>query len=336
MKKQTQQLIIGIHGLGNKAPKSLLEKWWKEAMIEGMAQANCPKTLPKFEMVYWADILYDQPLDLWTEDEDSPYYLREPFQIAPQHEVIEEHSIRQKVNGFISEKLSDIFLNHDKTLNYSFITDNILKKHFPDLDAYYKNDIQDEVVMPAHVRDQIRERLVQVITKYKNHQILILAHSMGSIVSYDVLNFMIPEIPIHSLITMGSPLGLPIVIGKIAAEQKIRLNGQAVLTSPPGIRGHWYNLADITDNVALHHKLADDFLCNETGIQPIDILVNNTYQMNGVKNPHKSFGYLQAPEFASILADFILEPIPSLRQRAWSKLQLMMKKAKDKLRTQVN
>ncbi|MRT91724.1 hypothetical protein [Ancylomarina sp. 16SWW S1-10-2] len=331
-----QQLIIGIHGLGNKAPKSLLAKWWKEAMIEGMAQANCPKTLPKFEMVYWADILYDQPLDLWSEDEDSPYFLREQFQKSPQNKVIEEQSVRHKVNGFISEKLSNIFLNEDKTLNYSFITDSILKKHFPDLDAYYKADVQQEGEMPSHVRDQIRERLVQVIKKYKNHQIMILAHSMGSIVSYDVLNFMIPEIPIHSLITMGSPLGLPIVIGKIAAEQKVRLNGQPALMSPPGIRGHWYNLADITDHVALHYKLADDFLSNETGIHPIDILVNNTYQMNGVKNPHKSFGYLQAPEFASILADFILEPLPSLRQRAWAKLQLLMKKAKDKLKVHMN
>ena len=331
-----KQLIIGIHGLGNKAPKSLLAKWWKEAMIEGMAQASCPKVLPKFEMVYWADILYDQPLDLWAEDEDSPYYLSEPFQVAPQNEVPEEQSIRQKVNGFISEKLSDIFLNDDKTLNYSFITDSILKKHFPDLDAYYKNDEQDDGEVPAHARDQIRERLVQVIKKYKNHQIMILAHSMGTIVSYDVLNFMTPEIPIHSLITMGSPLGLPLVIGKIAAEQKVHLNGQPVLKSPPGIRSHWYNLADITDHVALHHKLADDFLSNEIGIHPIDILVNNTYQMNGVKNPHKSFGYLQAPEFASILADFILEPLPSLRQRAWAKLQLVIKKGKDKLKIQMN
>ena len=331
-----KQLIIGIHGLGNKAPKSLLAKWWKEAMIEGMAQASCPKVLPKFEMVYWADILYDQPLDLWAEDKDSPYYLNEPFQLAPQNKVPEVQSTRQKVNGFISEKLSDIFLNDDKTLNYSFITDNILKKYFPDLDAYYKNELQDGVGVPAHIRDQIRERLVQVIKKYKNYQIMILAHSMGTIVSYDVLNFMIPEIPIHSLVTMGSPLGLPLVIGKIAEEQKVHLNGQPVLKSPPGIRGNWYNLADITDHVALHHKLADDFLSNETGIHPIDILVNNTYQMNGVRNPHKSFGYLQAPEFANILADFILESLPSLRQRAWAMLQLVIKKVKNMLKIQMN
>ncbi|MCZ4693378.1 hypothetical protein DWB61_01690 [Ancylomarina euxinus] len=323
-----QQVIIGIHGLGNKAPKFVLEQWWKDSMKEGMLQAKCHKSLPEFEMVYWADILYDKPLDRWSDDEDSPYYLNEPFQKAPQHEVIEEHTIRQKLNGFISEKLSDIFLNDDKTLNYSFITDNILKRHFPDLDAYYKNETEQE--MSSHVRDQIRERLVQVINKYKDRQIMILAHSMGTIISYDVLNFLTPDIKIDTLITMGSPLGLPIVIGKIAAEQKVRLNGKPVLSSPPGISSHWYNLADITDHVALHHKLADDFLCNETGIHPIDILVNNTYEMNGVRNPHKSYGYLQAPEFINILDGFIAAPKPSRAQRLLGGIQTLMGKVKAK------
>lgn len=325
-----QQVIIGIHGLGNKAPKFVLEQWWKDSMSEGMIQAKCHKSLPQFEMVYWADILHDKPLDRWSDDEDSPYFLHEPFQRAPQRGEIEEHTIRQKVNGFISEKLSDIFLNEDKTLNYGFITDNILKRHFPDLEAYYKNDIQHEIEMPNHIRDQIRERLVQVINKYKNREIMILAHSMGTIVSYDVLNFLTPEIPIHSLVTMGSPLGLPIVIGKIAAEQKIRLNGKPVLSSPPCISSHWYNLADITDHVAVHHKLADDFLSNETGIHPIDILVNNTYEMNGVRNPHKSFGYLQSPEFINILNGFIAEPKPSRTQRVLVGIKSIIGKVKAK------
>ncbi len=331
-----QQVIIGIHGLGNKAPKFVLEQWWKDSMCEGMIQAECTKNLPDFEMVYWADILHDKPLDRWTNDEDSPYYLNEPFKKTAQLTEVQAHPIRQKVTSFISDKLTDIFLNDDKTLNYDFITDSILKNHFPDLDAYYSETPQEESEISTHVRDQIRDRLVQVIHKYKKYEIMIVAHSMGTIISYDVLNFLVPEIPVHSLITMGSPLGLPIVIGKIAAEQKMKLNGQPALASPPGLSSNWYNLADITDHVALHHKLGDDFLYNGKGIHPIDILVNNTYEINGVKNPHKSFGYLQAPEFINILTDFISEPIPNRRQRAWDKLQLMMNKAKDKLKIKMN
>jgi len=325
-----QQVIIGIHGLGNKPPKFLLEKWWKDAMIEGMSQAECSKSLPVFEMVYWADILHNKPLDRWINDGDSPYYLDEPFRKAPQHDVIEEHPIRSKVHDFISEKLNYIFLNDDKTLNYSFITDTILKKHFPDLDAYYNDTCPEERNLKGRVRDRIRDRLVQVINKYKDHQIMILAHSMGTIVTYDVLNFLVPGIKIDTLITIGSPLGLPIVISKIADEQKVRLNGHPVLASPPGISTNWYNLADITDHVALNHTLSDDYTSNGEGIHPIDILVNNTYEMNGVKNPHKSFGYLQAPEFTNILTEFIAVPMPGRRQKAWGKLQLLVDKVKTK------
>lgn len=323
-----KQVIIGIHGLGNKPPKFVLEQWWKDSMNEGLAEAECLKTLPVFEMVYWADILYDKPLDRWTNDEDSPYYLDEPYQKTQQHTEVEPHPIRQKVTRFISDKLSDIFLNEDKSLNYNFITDSILKNHFPDLDAYYSETASENNEISVHVRDQIRDRLVQAIQKYEGCEIMILAHSMGSIITYDVLNILVPEINIDTLITMGSPLGLPIVIGKIAAEQKKKLNGLPVLASPPGLSSKWYNLADITDHVALHHKLADDFLYNGKGIHPIDILVNNTYEINGVKNPHKSFGYLQAPEFVDILSDFIVEPIPSRRQRVWVKVKSLVCKFK--------
>ena len=50
-------VIIGIHGLGNKPPGQLLEHWWKLAMIEGLKTSNFDSVISKFEIVYWADIL---------------------------------------------------------------------------------------------------------------------------------------------------------------------------------------------------------------------------------------------------------------------------------------
>jgi len=331
-----KQVIIGIHGMGNKVPKFLLEKWWKAAMNEGIDQAGCQKKLPEFEMVYWADILYDKPLDRLNRDGDSPYYLDEPYQISAPNAPIEDRSFRRKAKAYISEKLNDIFLNEDKTLNFSFITDAIMKKHFTDLDAYYTDEYLDETDRTFPVRDLIRERLVQVIKKYKKYEIMIVAHSMGSIITFDVLNFLIPEAKIHTLVTMGSPLGLPVVISKIAAEQKIKSNGHSIMVTPPGIRSKWYNLADIMDPVALNYKLSDDFLSNKKGIHAIDILVNNNYEMNGVKNPHKSFGYLQAPQFVNILSEFIADKKTNRAQRAWENVQIFVNKLKGKFKTGIN
>jgi hypothetical protein len=46
---------------------------------------------------------------------------------------------------------------------------------------------------------------------------------MGSIIAYDVLTHMLPKSRIHTFVTIGSPLGMPIVISKIVTEQKKQL-----------------------------------------------------------------------------------------------------------------
>lgn len=55
------KVIIGIHGLGNKPPGQLLEKWWKMSMIEGLKLNGHNKRLPRFELVYWADVIHSSP-----------------------------------------------------------------------------------------------------------------------------------------------------------------------------------------------------------------------------------------------------------------------------------
>ena len=189
-------------------------------MIEGLNSSGFKKNLPSFELVYWADILYEKPLYRWEKDKDSQYFLDEPYIKAPKRNFEEKHPFQEKIIGFISDQLNKIFLNKDNSLNYRFITDAILKKYFRDLQLYYLEECKDENVVDCKARNLIQERLVQYITKYKNYDIMIIAHSMGSIITFDVLSFLIPEVNINTLVTIGSPLGLPIVVSKIAAEQR--------------------------------------------------------------------------------------------------------------------
>ena len=300
-----KKIIIGIHGLGNKPPQDLLHKWWKDSIIEGLQSHGINKQLPDFELIYWADILYEKPLDYFEKDPENPYYLDEPYKEAPEAVEVEDHSLRQKINDFISDQLNKIFLDDDKTLNYSFLTDMILKKYFRDLDIYYTQECEDIGDISCKARDLIRNRIAKSISKYKDYEILIVAHSMGSIIAFDVLNYIIPDKKINTLVTIGSPLGLPVVVGKIAAEQKSKNHGESIMATPPGITSKWFNMADIMDHVALNYKLADDFIANKGLVSPKDFLVQNNYQVNGKKNPHKSFGYLRTPEFSAILNDFI-------------------------------
>lgn len=299
-------VIIQIHGLGNKPPKDLLERWWERAMIEGLKNNNYKANLPKHEMVYWADILHDKPLNQFENNKDSPYYLEEIY-AKPSKEILpENHDTRKKIIGFLNRQLHRIFLNEDFTLNYSFITDAILSNYFHDLEIYYKEESNVNVETTTKTKDLIRQRLVEVLKKYKNDNIMLIAHSMGSIIAFDVLTFLADHINIHTLLTIGSPLGLPIVVGKIAAEQRQRLNGQNFMITPPTILKNWYNFSDILDKVALNYQLSDDFSENKFGVKPIDFLVVNNYEINGITNPHKSYGYLRTPEFSKILTEFIV------------------------------
>ena len=157
---------------------------------------------------------------------------------------------------------------------------------------------------------------------------MLVAHSMGSIVAYDVLSFYKNNPYISTFVTMGSPLGLPIVESKIFEEfHEIQLEPKTLIT-PNSIVEHWYNFSDIHDKVAFNFKLSDDYAANDGGVKPVDFLVNNDYSMNGKANPHKSFGYLRAPEFSKILQKFILEEEPAKGKRIRGKLKHILIKVK--------
>jgi hypothetical protein len=324
-----KKVLIGVHGLGNKPPKYLLNKWWKEAMNEGFKENGIKNELPEFELIYWADLLYDKPLNKWEKNTESPYFIDEPYLKSPKNYIAEDNSVRLKVVDFVSSQLNKLFLKEDKTLNYGFISDFILQNFFKDLEVYYIEDCEDEFDITCKARDLIRKRISQVLRKYEDYEIMIISHSMGSIITFDVLTFLIPELKINTLITIGSPLGLPLVVSKIASEHKKRQNGQKYMATPPGIIKSWFNLADIRDEVALNYKLNDDFTSNEMGIAPIDFLVDNNYVTGEKSNPHKSFGYLRTPEMSKILGEFMIYERKNLIEKAIDKLGGFLGKIKE-------
>jgi len=326
-------VIIGIHGLGNKPPKKILEKWWKLAMIEGLKANNYNPLLPKFELVYWADIMYEEAQNILEEDVDSPQFLREKYVEAPDSFPAENHSTRKKLVDFIGEQMNRILLNEDLSLNYSFISDVIVSKFFRDLEIYYKDDCTAENEHLCKAKDQIKGRLIKVLEKYKSDRIMLVSHSMGSIIAFDVLNFHTHNIPIHTFITAGSPLGIPIVISKIAAEQKQTLPNDNNMLSPPTITNNWYNFSDILDKVALNYKLSDDFIENKNGVIPVDFLVVNNYELNGKRNPHKSYGYLRTPEFSRVLFEFIQSERLTLKQKVIGRIKHYFNVIGDKIKT---
>lgn len=122
---------------------------------------------------------------------------------------------------------------------------------------------------------------------------------MGSIIAYDVLRMLEHRPPaIDHLVTIGSPLGLPIVTQHIREEF-------SNTTVPHQVR-HWTNLADPGDKVALDCTLTDDYRPTPSGVQVQDDLIHNGYvDRSGNNDRHNSYGYLRTPELSDIVREFL-------------------------------
>lgn len=298
------KVIIGIHGLENKPPKEILQEWWELSMREGLKKTGKDFSFPKFELVYWADLLYEKALDLNETNPDSPLFLEEKYYPANENIKKDAHPIRKMILDWFDEAAEKIFMNNDYTTNYSFISNAVIRKFFKDLEAYYENMQVKRNGTVLKVREEIRNRLAGILNKYKKDEIFLVAHSMGTIIAFDVLSFHDVRTKINTFATMGSPLGIPFVRSRIAQEGKQTLSPDNKLLTPENIK-RWYNFSDLEDSVAVNYALENDFDENKYKIKPVDIVVSNDYMAQDKRNPHKSFGYLRAPEFSNILLEFI-------------------------------
>ncbi|MFF0204595.1 hypothetical protein [Streptomyces sp. NPDC005017] len=134
-------------------------------------------------------------------------------------------------------------------------------------------------------REKARQRVAEAIRLYRPRAVL--AHSLGSVVTYEAL-CADPELGkgIELLVTLGSPLGVPRVVFERLAPTP---DGRGI--RPPGV-GVWVNLADVGDPVALPPgRLGERF----EGLDE-DITVSLD-----VLNPHGARNYLMCRQMTAVL-----------------------------------
>jgi hypothetical protein len=308
-----KKIIIIIHGLANKPPKKLLEKWCRFSIGEGMRTIGEIGTPFSLRLVYWADLLHEKPQDPKEMNKKSETYLGDPYLPgnSREYENFTPSKIKQKLLDKLEKNIDKLFFDEKSFINFDRFADIVLKNLYKDLDCYYHHDCPVTRYRGLPARDAIRSRLADVLRRYRSKEILLIAHSMGTIISYDVLTRDVPDVTISTLITIGSPLAIPVIIKKILLEQ-----GKDVLkdhrpTTPDNILRAWYNYSDLDDSVAIYHELANDYTPSTRGIEPHDFIVYNNYQHDGIRLPHKLYGYLRAPEVARAIYDFCIGGKPS-------------------------
>lgn len=282
----SEKIIIGIHGLLNKPPKDVLHDWWAEAIIEGL-QRNHNETAwqPNFQLAYWADVRTENPIAV--QDLDERYEPADGQGPLRRHET----DLKDKARA-LAHKWGGRFVDKGKDLlDLGAGVEILLAVKLEDLSDYYQNE---------QIRVAMRTTLSTILEQNNEKDILLIAHSMGSIIAYDVLRGYDESLAVKvgHFITIGSPLGLPYVSKKVREEF-----GNA--RTPMNV-ARWTNMADPGDKVSIDVNLADDFSANSNGARAKDLLVHNEYvNRDGKANNHKSYGYLRTPEMSDRIREFL-------------------------------
>ena len=139
----------------------------------------------KFELAYWADIINPEPLNPDVNDKNNSLFIENPYLPASENTKPPSKKFRKKVLDFIEKEMDKLFLNKDRSINFTAITDLIIKHYFKDFDVYYSSSCVNQNKMNVLAKDVIRSRLADLIRKHRGKEILLLSHSMGTIISYE-------------------------------------------------------------------------------------------------------------------------------------------------------
>ncbi|MGV9568708.1 antibiotic ABC transporter ATP-binding protein [Streptomyces nigra] len=116
---------------------------------------------------------------------------------------------------------------------------------------------------------------------------VLVAHSLGSVVAYEALCEN-PDWPVTDLVTVGSPLGLPVIFQRLSP---LPVDGRGAW---PGNVVRWTNVADPGDIVALVGQLAPRFMPGPAG-DVEDRTITNGVRMHDLQR------YLTAPKTATAI-----------------------------------
>ncbi len=155
----------------------------------------------------------------------------------------------------------------------------------------------------GRVREQLKAPLREMLGR--GERILLIGHSMGSVIAYDSLwelwHVEGRRDRIDTLLSLGSPLGMRF------AQRRLRgVRERGARRYPSNIR-QWLNIAAEGDLTALDPTVADDFAPMLTygqveKIVDIDSGIFNFFRNEEGLNVHRSYGYLVNPRVGEVVA----------------------------------
>lgn len=285
----TQAHVLFVHGIGQKPDKSALLGIWRRALASGRYGFDLGADGVGSSMCYWADVLYRVPdpnvaahesdseleaVEVEVTDTgealsldqaaDPDWLARLHFRLTQEAPELEDEEWQSEANALSPQ---------ERFLLPWPLKERFLKVFLRDVHHYLFNiEHEPRPGKRYRVRYEIRRRFLNDLAAIPRDRspVIVVSHSMGSVIAYDCLANMPECRKIDALVTLGSPLGIDEVQDKLAPGWS-RKNG----FPRSRVGGDWVNGFDRFDVVAaLDPELANDF--QEQGQRVIkDIGVTN-------------------------------------------------------------
>ncbi len=304
--------IILVHGRNFKPPKEHLLENWREALLAGVKR-DYPGRLDKVEAVDMKMAYYGTASNKFLRERGKKY--DESQDIANRAQVLRQlkkydkeafnKETYNKLRGKTSRKelLADLFHG---PLDFFNVADNIIGRVAPDVKHYWNDDSE----FGSKSRWPLTKLLSDALTE--NKQVLLLSHSLGTMIAYDVLwKFshyseyrQLARKKVDLWRTLGSPLGNPTVMDNLKGSGAKRRRRY-----PTNIT-RWVNVAAEDDYISHDETVTDDFKKMISGGLVDSIVDHRIYNLavrlddNGkpCSNPHHGAGYLIHPNVAKLVA----------------------------------
>lgn len=286
--------VVYMHGIGNKPPAEVLRGQWDMALFgRNMGERT--------RMAYWVDReRYPTPEPGTRSDRDQGPTINLAEQriisalgVRAQRKELRELASEIAQTPEEEQALRDILkeMGADRPAvggtRKQGLLDEINEALLRLVSAALLEDVHDFFFVPA--RREAMERSLRERLQAGGGPFVVVAHSQGSMIAYEVLRKMDPKAcDVALFVTIGSPLGLFAVRSMFKQQLK-----KKKLPFPACVR-HWHNVADRRDMVALDGDLRDD----------IDIKSNDprfSYvwaegaNLESPRTPHSASGYLSNP-----------------------------------------
>lgn len=291
--------IIYIPGKNPKPPAEEHRRQLLRSLLRGVERADpavaqaIEKQAECFTLIAWNPLYYQSYKPL---DEDLPWIDALLKQIGPTKADVQEALSYRRKFAWLLYTIADLF-----HFLIALLPDPAVKSTVLETARYFSS----EDGIGEQVRELLKAPLRQMFAD--GERILIISHSMGSVIAYDTLWELthIEKNPgrVDQLLTLGSPLGM-----RFTQERLRGVHEKGTQRYPHNIR-QWVNIASQGDLTALDPTLRDDYKAMlELGLVESITDVNggifNFFHNEKGLNVHRSYGYLVNPRVGEVIANW--------------------------------